>query len=565
MLVSAFAGNAFAVDINCSSGQGKVKPAGTLCHTGTGGCDVSTFCNGVKSTCPSGTAAANGNGCDDGDGCTSGDACQSGNCRGSHINANQECGAQTCGTSPSGCNNCGQCGGGAACTAGQCVAIDLCASVTCGQCQKCQPASGKCVADGQADGTGCVGEQSGLCFASSCSGGACATTQGDFDGTPPDIACDAPVVVQCSGNGQGTASSGASATDQCSIPTTTCAANGPTFYAVGSYTNACSAIDGNGDTASCGASVSVVDTTAPAVTCSDSAEVWTSSQGGLCSASLAASASGIDVCWGDTAGTCGSGTLTVSGAPGTAATTCTATDNSGNTSAECGISLKLNDDTAPVITGPAAGSTVYVLGACAGGSVALGVTASDNCAAAPTLACSALASNSFGANAINCTATDASGNSASLDYTVVVLEPLRVAFTSPLADDNLANNYKTDTDIINNFKSGSTVPHKVRLYNCSNADVSTSAAVTVRINATEQNVAGQPGGELDLPENFNGTGDAGGLLRLTDGHWQFNLNTSGFEAGTVNNNRFFQSLVTVEYNAAIGTVAGAEDARLESK
>jgi hypothetical protein len=52
---------------------------------------------------------------------------------------------------------------------------------------------------------------------------------------------------------------------------------------------------------------------------------------------------------------------------------------------------------------------------------------------------------------------------------------------------------------------------------------------------------------------------------LVGGSYQFNLKTTGYEAGTVNNGRFFLSDVTVYYNSAPTVVVGEEDAQLESK
>ena len=50
----------------------------------------------------------------------------------------------------------------------------------------------------------------------------------------------------------------------------------------------------------------------------------------------------------------------------------------------------------------------------------------------------------------------------------------RVAILSPLEDDNISNDIETDADAINRFKVGSTVPHKVKLYDCDGNDVTTT-------------------------------------------------------------------------------------------
>jgi hypothetical protein len=45
--------------------------------------------------------------------------------------------------------------------------------------------------------------------------------------------------------------------------------------------------------------------------------------------------------------------------------------------------------------------------------------------------------------------------------------PMEIMALSALDDDNLANDPNTDADVINAFKVGSTIPHKVQLFDCS--------------------------------------------------------------------------------------------------
>jgi hypothetical protein len=146
---------------------------------------------------------------------------------------------------------------------------------------------------------------------------------------------------------------------------------------------------------------------------------------------------------------------------------------------------------------------------------------------------------------------------------------LRVVFESPVEDDNVADNIETDQDIKNVFKSGSKVPHKVKIYNSAGQDVTASIAsqVTVKLSVTERQYVNATTSVLvnDVPENFSGVGSAGGVMVLTGGQFHYNLDTSGYPAGTVNNQLFFRSHVTVEFNTAPGTIVGQEDALLESK
>ena len=163
------------------------------------------------------------------------------------------------------------------------------------------------------------------------------------------------------------------------------------------------------------------------------------------------------------------------------------------------------------------------------------------------------------------TASDSYGGTTISNFTLTVLSPLRVVFQSPLSDGNVQNDGIPGTDnIANKFKVGQTVVNKVKLYDSTGTDVTSTAAVTVKINAVELNTQ-NPIWAIDLPEDYSGVGDAGGTMVLTGGAYQFNLNTGGFEAGTVNNGRFFINDVTVYYNSAPGVVVGEEDVQLESK
>src|SRR5207244_1998711 len=123
-----------------------------------------------------------------------------------------------------------------------------------------------------------------------------------------------------------------------------------------------------------------------------------------------------------------------------------------------------------------------------------------------TVTCSPLVGNSFGANSVSCTATDAAGNQSTTTLTVNVIEPLRIAFLSPLADDNVADDINTDADATNVFQVKSTIPHKVKLYACSGADVTAARAVTVRLTVSLR--TGDVGSGINIIPTYTGAGDA---------------------------------------------------------
>src|SRR5262249_14594145 len=138
-------------------------------------------------------------------------------------------------------------------------------------------------------------------------------------------------------------------------------------------------------------------------------------------------------------------------------------------------------DTTPPVFDPGSLGPRTVVGSCGTAPLTFTFpTATDN-AGPVTVTCGTVAGTSFGANTVTCTATDASGNVATTTITVNVLQPLRITFQEPLEDDNVADNVDTDADIINVFKVGQTIPHQVKLLACNGQDVTSTAAVTLKL------------------------------------------------------------------------------------
>ena len=171
-----------------------------------------------------------------------------------------------------------------------------------------------------------------------------------------------------------------------------------------------------------------------------------------------------------------------------------------------------------------------------------------------------------GLHLLQCTAADGHGNVATTTIAAIVLPSLRVAFQAPLADDNRRNDPFSDADVVNKFKAGSTVPHRIKLYTCSGVDVTfiSPLLVTVWLDVTERNQLTNAL-VVDVPEEFTGLGGPGGLMVPIGDNYFYNLKTRGYETGTTNNARYFQSMVTVTYDLFPTLVAGREDAALESK
>ena len=393
--------------------------------------------------------------------------------------------------------------------------------------------------------------------------GSCLTTVTLVDQTSPTATCNSLIVPTASQYGLCTATLAVKPTglDNCDESLTfSCGTDSLLQEGPGSVSTTCTSKDDSGNvSANCESKLTLEDDTDPTVEC-NYALVKTSSQGGLCSASLPVAPTGEDNCDPTLHFICGKSSLSVT-APGSDSTSCVSEDDSENTSDACTSTLTLVDDTKPVFDSLARQT---FLGSCAGANVSfVPPTASDTCQQV-NVTCPSLPGNSFGDNTVTCTATDGSGNSSTVDIVVTVLEPLRVAFRPPLEDDNVADDIQTDADVRNLFKSGQTIPHKTKLYNCAGADVTTAVAATAKLDVTLRD-SGNASFIAEIAETYNGVGGPGGLMVLTDSQFHYNLATSGYQAGTLSGTKYFRSTVRVSYNSSPAIVVGHEDATLESR
>jgi len=95
--------------------------------------------------------------------------------------------------------------------------------------------------------------------------GSCTASVHVVDTTPPAIACPASMSFECNDGGT-VVTYTASATDNCSAVSPTCAPPSGSTFPVGNTTATCTAADGAGNTSSCAFSVLVTDTQPPVVT-----------------------------------------------------------------------------------------------------------------------------------------------------------------------------------------------------------------------------------------------------------------------------------------------------------
>jgi hypothetical protein len=208
----------------------------------------------------------------------------------------------------------------------------------------------------------------------------------------------------------------------------------------------------------------------------------------------------------------------------------------------------------------------------------------DNCGGAVTVVCTPPPGTVLGPGTypVTAVATDASGNTNTCTFNLTVVPPLQVVFDCP-ANDNLDDNSASPdsgysdmncpdspgtTEYVTPFKCGSTVLHCVRLLDCNGNDVTCQEApyVTVHMDVTERVGCYTNSTVVSIPSmNYNWIGSPGGIMVPCNGEFEYNLNTSGYQTGTLNTDVFFRSCVWVEYNSSPGVPVGLEDVILQSQ
>jgi uncharacterized repeat protein (TIGR01451 family) len=216
--------------------------------------------------------------------------------------------------------------------------------------------------------------------------------------------------------------------DNCPGSTVVCNPRSGSTFPKGTTTVTCTATDAGGATATCQFTVTVNDTEKPTITCP--ANMVTTTDPGQCSAVVTyAPPTATDNCPGVTV-TCDppSGSTFPKG---TTTVTCTATDSSGNT-ATCSFTVTVNDTEKPVITCPANVIMSTDPGQCSAVVNYPAPTATDNCPGV-TVTCNPPSGSTFpkGTTTVTCTATDASGNTATCSFTVTVNDTEKPTITCP--------------------------------------------------------------------------------------------------------------------------------------
>ncbi len=248
------------------------------------------------------------------------------------------------------------------------------------------------------------------------------------DNVAPAISCPGAVTQ---GNDSGTCgaivSSMATGTDNCGATTIGgTRSDGQSLavaFPVGSTTISWTARDSANNQAGCDQTITIVDNQNPTIVCPANIMVGTAPN--ACSASVAlGTATSSDNCNGQVTVTPVRSDSQAAGSPfmlGLTSVVWTAQDPSGLT-ATCTQTVKVTDTQAPVISLPANITVPTTLaGTCSSGPVSFAATVTDNCPGA-TVATDVASGSvfAFGATNVAATATDASGNTASGQFSVTV-------------------------------------------------------------------------------------------------------------------------------------------------
>ncbi|HLG15598.1 MAG TPA: HYR domain-containing protein [Blastocatellia bacterium] len=256
-----------------------------------------------------------------------------------------------------------------------------------------------------------------------------------IDAQLPSLTCPANIAVDESSPGSGSATvtyTTPTPTDNCPMPTASCSPASGSSFPVGTTTVTCTATDMAGNTNTC--TFTVMVNPLCALMCNPN--ITTSTDPNLCAAVVTYSAPTVS-------GSCGE--VTCSPASGFAfpkgVTTVTCTSMVGPS---CMFTVTVNDTQNPTLNNcPTNVTTSTDPDVCTAAVTYTDPTASDNCPGVGTPTCSPASGFAFpkGTTTVTCSVMDASGNSASCDFTVTVND------TQNPTLNNCPTNITTSTDL----------------------------------------------------------------------------------------------------------------------
>jgi hypothetical protein len=205
-----------------------------------------------------------------------------------------------------------------------------------------------------------------------------------------------------------------------------CAPVSGSVFALGVTPVTCTATDAHSNTATTGFNVTIADTTDPILALP--ADI-TAEATGPSGADVTYSASATDLVDGSVDALCSPASGSTF-ALGTTSVSCTATDDSGNTTSGS-FNVAVEDTTAPIVTAPA---PISAEAAGPSGAVAtFAASASDIVDGPITPTCSPLSGSTFalGTTLVTCSATDAAGNTGTASFNVTVSDTTAPSLSLP--------------------------------------------------------------------------------------------------------------------------------------
>ncbi len=247
------------------------------------------------------------------------------------------------------------------------------------------------------------------------------------DATPPTLSVPADITTEATSPAGAVVNFSATATDNIdSNPSVVCAPASGNTFPLGTTQVTCTATDAAGNSSSGSFNVTVQDTISPVLTVP--ADITTEATG-YTGAVVNFSATATDIADSSPTVTCNP----ASGSTfplGTTTVNCSATDDAGNTSGGS-FDVTVVDTTSPVLTVPA-DITAEATGP-SGAAVSFNATATDIADDSPTVICDPASGSTFplGTTLVECSVTDASGNSASGSFNVIVEDTTIPSITVP--------------------------------------------------------------------------------------------------------------------------------------
>ncbi len=354
------------------------------------------------------------------------------------------------------------------------------------------------------------------------------------DTSAPVLALPADQTVEATSGSGATATYTASASDLVdgAIAPSCTPASGATFP-LGTTTINCSATDAAGNAASGSFSITVQDTTAPAISnLPGNLTLEATGPSGASATWPAPIAS--DVVDGPVSVACTSASGLVSGNTfplGSTTISCSATDAAGNTASDT-FTVTVQDTTAPAVSSVPANINLYATNQNGALVTYTAPTATDLVSGNVSVSCQPASGSTFakGTTHVSCSATDASGNTANAGFDVTVLTWTVNGFYAPI-----------DKGVHNTVKSGATVPLKFNVYAGSEVTDVAQVAITVKGIAC----AGVTGED---PVSETTSGATSLRYDTTGGRFIYNWQTPKNRAG---------SCYEVTMTAADGTTASA--------